>query len=583
MAVAALVAGAVSAWADDGPDRARIAAQAKRIQGQAVALLAEVGNVPFSAGEPKPDLASVAASGPFRGSAGMGPAVTPVDDEGLESGDLGEQSCWLDFLEAILAGFDRARKRPATLLEVAADDRLAGDWFAVQLGGYGHYPPPPSVATRRTLVCVWLVASGRIDRRDMESAAAFVRGVAQAGTGWPTPMSPEAVHWLAQRLGGGPAGPGVPGNPGRSGGAVRQDRPGGSGRDPLPGAPAGTFAGPPPMPPLWLLGLLSAVALGATWRWRRPGTGDTTRRRVGEATGGSGAGEPTMPRSTVGGAPPGLPPRFTRIERVAGGGMGEIYRAEDSLLGRTVAIKRVGFGDEASPAMVERFHREARALARLDHPGIVRIHDVDLGERPWFVMEWLEGRTLEEWRRGLDKLGAVEVAQLGIELLEALGHAHGQGVVHRDLKPSNVIRLESGALKLVDFGIARLVDTSTFTGEGAVLGTAAYMSPEQIQGKPVDRRSDLWSVGALLYRLLVGRAPFEGIELMARVFRLPDPPSAVDPGVGTALDGILARAMAVRPEQRYPDARAFAEALRRVAEPPVGAAAGDDEGPTSLG
>ncbi len=264
------------------------------------------------------------------------------------------------------------------------------------------------------------------------------------------------------------------------------------------------------------------------------------------------------------------------VARLGAGGMGEVYAAEDTRLGRRVAIKLLPPELGADPARLERFEREARTVAALNHPAIVTLYAVEEAEgRRFLTMELVEGKTLAELLAhgplSLDRFFAVAVP-----LADALAAAHEHGVVHRDLKPSNVMVAKDGRVKVLDFGLAKLREelrdgegmerpTEALTGEGQVLGTVPYMAPEQLQGKPVDARADLFSLGVLLYQMATGRHPFPGdtsADVISSIMR--DRPARVDalrddlPGqLGRVLEHCLEKA----PERRWQSARDLASAL----------------------
>lgn len=263
------------------------------------------------------------------------------------------------------------------------------------------------------------------------------------------------------------------------------------------------------------------------------------------------------------------------------GGMGEVYRARDSRLGRLVAIKVLSGARNGSPASVERFQREARTIARLSHAHICTVHDVgDQDGVPFLVMELLEGETLSDHLEG----GAVPIDRtlaIATQIVDALDAAHDKGVVHRDLKPANVM-LTTAGVKLLDFGIAKLrepdsddvVRASTadvrLTDGDMVLGTLPYMAPEQIEGREVDARTDLFAFGVLLYEMVAGRPPFKGdsrAALMAAIVAA-DPPALDDlqPPIPRALERLIRRCLAKVPEQRWQTARDLAAELRWIAE-----------------
>src|SRR5881392_4018925 len=196
------------------------------------------------------------------------------------------------------------------------------------------------------------------------------------------------------------------------------------------------------------------------------------------------------------------------------GGMSEVHAAEDLELGRRVALKLL-----APDADRARFEREARAVASLAHPNVMQLYDYgESEERPYMVLEYVPGGTLEDRLRDAERLQDDEISQIAVGVASGLAHAHARGVVHRDLKPANVLFDEEGRPKLADFGIARLaVGEGTLTEAGTVLGTAAYISPEQAAGEPASPASDVYSFGVILYRLLTGRLPFESNDPMELV------------------------------------------------------------------
>jgi serine/threonine-protein kinase len=256
--------------------------------------------------------------------------------------------------------------------------------------------------------------------------------------------------------------------------------------------------------------------------------------------------------------------RFGRYEILAElgrGAMGVVYKARDPKINRVVAVKTVSLSGQPPEAELEyreRFVREAEAAGRLSHPGIVTIFDV--GEEPetrapYIVMEYVSGPSLEKLLAGDDRTLPLETAlQLTLELAEALDCAHGQGVVHRDLKPANILITEDGHAKIADFGVAKL-NLANFTLAGRALGTPAYMSPEQLSGEAVDGRSDLFSLGVVLYTVLTGYRPFQGNSAATVSFKVvnrdPVPASVLDTELPPGLDYIIARAMAKDPAQRY--------------------------------
>src|SRR5213076_2428959 len=222
--------------------------------------------------------------------------------------------------------------------------------------------------------------------------------------------------------------------------------------------------------------------------------------------------------------------RYRLGDLLGRGGMSEVWSATDVELGRRVALKLL-----APNADTARFEREARAVASLTHPNVTQLYDYGSAEgRPFMVLEYLPGGTLEERLRSGQALEDADTHRIASEIAAGLAHAHARGVVHRDLKPSNVLFDEEGRAKLADFGIARLAaGEGTLTEAGTVLGTAAYISPEQASGLPATQASDVYSFGVILYRLLTGRLPFESSDPMELVLmnrdQLPPPITAVRP------------------------------------------------------
>ena len=268
--------------------------------------------------------------------------------------------------------------------------------------------------------------------------------------------------------------------------------------------------------------------------------------------------------------------RYEILKELGRGAMGVVYKAHDPKINRTVAVKTISLaGQEPAEEQDyrERFVREAEAAGRLLHPGIVTIFDV--GEEPetrapYIVMEFVGGETLEKTlSRGDRKLPVAKALQLALELAEALECAHGQGVVHRDLKPANILMTEDGHAKIADFGVAKL-NLSNHTLAGRALGTPAYMSPEQLNGDPVDGRSDLFSVGVILYTVLTGYRPFQGNSALTVSFKVvnrePIPATLLDTELPEGLDAIITRAMAKDPAERYQRGSELVHDIQRLRE-----------------
>ncbi|MGW2310693.1 serine/threonine-protein kinase [Actinomadura luteofluorescens] len=246
--------------------------------------------------------------------------------------------------------------------------------------------------------------------------------------------------------------------------------------------------------------------------------------------------------------------RYRLVSLLGRGGMGAVWRARDEDLDREVAVKELRLPEHLDDAgrrtWIARLEREARAAARLRHPGIVTVHDRVTGPdgRPWIVMELVRGRSLEDLLKAEGPLPPGRVAQIGLQMLDALRAAHRAGITHRDIKPANVL-LEDGRAVLTDFGIAAVEGDATLTSAGAVLGTPAYMSPEQVSGHEVTAASDLWSLGAALYTAVEGRPPFEGASTGAVFIAIAtrDPSPCVHAG---PLEPVLRALMQREPSQR---------------------------------
>jgi serine/threonine-protein kinase len=257
--------------------------------------------------------------------------------------------------------------------------------------------------------------------------------------------------------------------------------------------------------------------------------------------------------------------RYRVISRVGSGGMAEVYCAEDTQLGRRVAVKLLHERFAQDEEFVERFRREASSAASLSHANIVNVYDRgQWGGTYYIAMEYLDGRSLDSIVREEAPLAPARAIELTEQVLRAARFAHRHGVVHRDLKPHNVIIDEEGRVKVTDFGIAR-AGASEITQTGSIMGTARYLSPEQAQGHTVSPRSDLYAIGIMLYELLTGTVPFEGDSVVAIALRHlsepPRPPSSLVPTISANLDAIVMRALAKRPEARFSDADEFLAAL----------------------
>ncbi len=263
--------------------------------------------------------------------------------------------------------------------------------------------------------------------------------------------------------------------------------------------------------------------------------------------------------------------KYEILRELGRGAMGVVYEAFDPSIERTVALKTIRRdqleGDNAAE-MITRFQREAKAAGRLNHPNIVAIYDFgEDGDTMFIAMEFVIGRELKNHFAKDERFELVDIARIMGELLGALEYSHNYGVVHRDIKPANIIIRPNGQVKVADFGIAR-IESSQYTQAGSVLGTPAYMSPEQFMGQTVDRRSDIFSAGVVLYEFLTGERPFSGTAttIMHKVLSVnPPPPSRLNVQTPKPFDAVIAKAMAKRPEDRFKTAAEFAEAIRLAA------------------
>ena len=274
--------------------------------------------------------------------------------------------------------------------------------------------------------------------------------------------------------------------------------------------------------------------------------------------------------TTSAGAQRVLSGRYEIHRRIARGGMAEVFLARDRSLDRPVAVKVLFPEFATDPAFVERFRREAQAAANLSHPNVVAVYDWGAEDGTYFiVMEFVDGQSLADVMRATGPLHPRRAAEVAFEVAGALGFAHSRGVVHRDVKPGNVIISASGVAKVTDFGIARALSSPSedLTAAGAVMGTASYFSPEQAQGFPVDARSDLYSLGVVLFEMVTGRAPFTGDSPVAIAYKhvqeTPPRPSEIVAAVPVGLEAIIGRLLAKQPDHRYLSADDLRADLRR--------------------
>jgi serine/threonine protein kinase len=274
-------------------------------------------------------------------------------------------------------------------------------------------------------------------------------------------------------------------------------------------------------------------------------------------------------------APVMIDGRYELHRRLGRGGMAEVYLARDQMLDRAVAVKVLFPALATDPGFVERFRREAQSAAGLNHPNIVSVYDWGEANGTYFiVMEYVEGESLAELIAHEGRLHADRAAEIAADIASALGFAHRTGgVIHRDVKPGNVLITREGEVKVADFGIARAISDSSdqnLTKTGSVMGTATYFSPEQARGANVDPRSDVYSLGCVLYEMIIGRPPFSGENAVAIAYKhvqeAPVAPRRIDPAIPETLEAIILKCLAKNPANRYPSAQDMRSDLRRYLE-----------------
>jgi TonB family protein len=272
--------------------------------------------------------------------------------------------------------------------------------------------------------------------------------------------------------------------------------------------------------------------------------------------------------------------RYQVLEELGSGAMGVVYLCVDPRLTRPVAVKVIRESEHMTPAEKEqflaRFRNEAEAAGRLNHPGIVQIYDIGPS---YLVMEYLDGKSLSSVMKAGHAYTVQEVCSIILRVSDAIDYAHKHGIVHRDVKPANIMMMDDGGVKVMDFGVARL-ESSTLTVAGTVVGSVRYMAPEQMMGERVDARADVFSLGAVAYEMLTGRAPFPGktiTEVVGQVVHGAHvPPGQVDARLPEDLGRVFGGAFAVRPDDRYPSAMDFARDLYAAAEPVLALRIGAD-------
>ncbi len=265
--------------------------------------------------------------------------------------------------------------------------------------------------------------------------------------------------------------------------------------------------------------------------------------------------------------------RYEIVAELGQGAMGIVYRAHDPILNRVVAIKTINMAlkqDEIAEYEA-RFYQEARAAGGLNHPNIVTVYDIGKsGTIAYMAMEFLEGDELRSLLAPGSALPVMQGVDIALQVADGLAYAHEHDVIHRDVKPANIMITGGGVAKITDFGIARMRAAKVVTQTGVVLGSPKYMSPEQVLGKRAEARSDIFSLGAVLYEMLTGKAPFVGADVNAMMYQtlnlVPPPPSTFNPAVPSMLDLIIAKMLAKAPEDRYPGARELVADLRECSK-----------------
>jgi serine/threonine-protein kinase len=265
--------------------------------------------------------------------------------------------------------------------------------------------------------------------------------------------------------------------------------------------------------------------------------------------------------------------RYKIVRELGRGAMGVVYHAIDPNIGRPVAIKTIHFGGNRKPEEIERqrerLFREARSAGMLSHPGIVTIYDVEQqGDLAYIAMEYVDGPTLDQMLSASEPLGAERMFSILGQTAVALDYAHSKGIVHRDIKPANIMLSADGTAKIADFGIAKITAAENLTMTGSIVGTPHYMSPEQVQGQPVDGRSDQFSLAVIAYEMLTGEKPYTGEHLTTVVYKIvaeePAPPHRLNPSLSTGIENVLRKGLAKKPDGRYRNCQDFIQSLEKA-------------------
>ncbi|MEW6623203.1 MAG: Stk1 family PASTA domain-containing Ser/Thr kinase [Bacillota bacterium] len=261
--------------------------------------------------------------------------------------------------------------------------------------------------------------------------------------------------------------------------------------------------------------------------------------------------------------------RYKIVEKIGGGGMAEVFKGLDLLLDRQVTVKILREQYTSDGDFVRRFRREAQAVARLSHPNVVSIYDVGTeGQLQYLVMEYVEGTNLKELVSGKGPIAQEQVISIGIQICDALEHAHSNQIIHRDIKPHNILITKSGRVKVTDFGIAKAVSEATVTYTGGMIGSVHYLSPEQAKGEITDHKSDIYSTGVVLYELATGEVPYKGESpitiALKHIQDFPKKPREIDPTISQELEEVILKAMARDKEKRYANTTEMKNSLEKI-------------------
>ncbi len=261
--------------------------------------------------------------------------------------------------------------------------------------------------------------------------------------------------------------------------------------------------------------------------------------------------------------------KWAIFKELGRGGMGHVYLAQEELTGRQAALKVLAAELAQEVGFLHRFQREITALSQLDHPGIVRFFESGFEDGHYFyAMEYIEGQSLDEILLAQGPLPWAEVLDIAVQICPALRHVHDHGIIHRDIKPPNIMRTPEGVIKLTDFGIAKIFASQHLTATGGVIGTAEFLSPEQAAGKPVTKRSDLYSLGVVFYTLLTGRTPFEGTTFLDLLHKHRygqfDPPRRIVPAIPYEIDELVCQLLEKDPDKRPPDCQVLGRQLQSM-------------------